>query len=387
MSGYDVIVLGVGGMGAASCYELARRDRRVLGLEQFTPGHARGSSHGQTRIIRRAYYEHPSYVPLVETAYERWHALEQLTGQHLLTAAPCLTVGSHDSELITGVIRSAAEHELAIEALTAGQVGEWYPAFHLPEGLSALLEPTAGFLYVEECVKAFRKAAEAHGAEIHNEEPVLEWKPLADGVEVRTAKATYHADRLVITAGAWATRWLADVGVPFTVMRQVMHWFKPRHPELFRRDRFPIFLVDTPGGAYYGLPMIDGKGFKLARHYGAPELASPDEVDWTVHDEDTAEVRAFVSNVFPDALGLPSHGQVCMYTLTPDRHFIIDRHPEYPQVAVAAGFSGHGFKFASVVGEILADLVENGQTAHDIELFRLNRFGANLTPAALAPAL
>jgi sarcosine oxidase len=225
-------------------------------------------------------------------------------------------------------------------------------------------------------VKAHLAAATAAGAALHHDEPVREWKVAGPGVEVRTDRATYHAAKLVVTAGAWATRLLADLGVPFRVLRQVMLWFVPPDPAFVRRDRFPVYLVESPAGAYYGLPMLDGRGHKAARHFGAPELTTPDAVDWTVRPEDVEVGERFVRTYLPAAAGPCTDSQVCMYTATPDRHFVIDVHPKYPNVAVAAGFSGHGFKFAPTVGEILADLAEVGATRHDTRLFTATRFGS-----------
>jgi sarcosine oxidase len=374
MPSYDAIVLGLGGMGSAALFELARRGRRVLGLEQFPLVHARGSSHGHTRIIRTAYYEHPNYVPLVRRAFERWYELEQLAGRHLLTYAPCLTVGPKDGELIQGVLSADREHELEVCDFTREQVEDFYKPFRLPEGAVGLAEFGSGFLYVEECVRAHLDMAAARGATIHAEEPVIQWKAVGDSVEVRTARDTYRAAKLVVTAGAWATKLLADIGVPLSVMRQVMLWFEPREPALFRRDRFPIFICDTPPGPFYGLPMIDPRGIKIARHYGAPELTSPDGVSWDATDTDEPPVRQFLDAYLPGQFGRRTDARVCMYTLTPDRHFVIDLHPKHSNVAVAAGFSGHGFKFASAVGEVLADLVESGRTRLSIDMFRSTRF-------------
>lgn len=373
---FDVIVLGVGGMGSAACFELARRGRRVLGLEQYPLVHDRGSSHGLTRIIRTAYYEHPNYVPLLRRAWVRWYELEQRTGRHLLTECPCLNIGIDGGELIQGVRKSAAEHGLTIKNMTAADIARRTP-FRFPEGYSGVLERQAGFLYVEECVRAHIDASVALGAEIHAEEPVLEWKMVGDDVEVRTAKETYRASRLVITAGAWATKLLADLGVPLKVMRQVMVWFDvSENPYTFRRDHFPIFIAETPQGDFYGLPAIDEYGLKVARHYGAPELAGPDEVNWEATTEDVPPLKAFLSRHVVGVGKKVTEGRVCMYTVTPDKHFVIDRHPEHANVSFAAGFSGHGFKFASVVGEILADLAERGETNHSIEMFRATRFNS-----------
>ena len=374
MNSYDAIVLGTGGMGSAALYELARRGRRVLGLDRHRPGHSKGSSHGHTRVIRQAYYEHPSYVPLVRRAFERWYDLEQVSGKHLLTECGCLSVGPPGGELVEGVLRSAAEHRLPVEELTPADVRRRFPAFRFGDDLRAVHEYRAGFLFVEECVKAYCEAAVGLGAELRGDEPVKSWAADGNGVEVRTVHGTYRAAKLVVTAGAWATELLADIGVPLTVMRQTMLWFPPTDPQPFRRDRFPVFMADVPGGPFYGLPMSDFRGVKVARHYGAPEVATPNDIDWTVGPRDTEPVLKFLKAHMPGVEGPPSFGQVCLYTLTPDRHFVIDRHPKHPQVVVAAGFSGHGFKFASAVGEVLADLTDDGRTQHDIGMFRADRF-------------
>lgn len=373
---FDVIVLGVGGMGSAACFELARRGLKVLGLEQFKLVHDRGSSHGHTRIIRTAYAEHPAYVPLAKRAFERWYELEQLSGRHLLTECPCLNAGPPGSEHVEGVRASVRAHNLAAEELSGGEINRRYPAFRFPAEYRGVIERAAGFLYVEECVRAHIDMAVSFGAEIHAEEAVREWATAGSGVEVTTDRGTYRAAKLVVTAGAWATKLLADLGVPLRVMRQTLLWFDtPSRAELFRRDRFPIFIADAPEGAFYGLPALDPSGLKVARHYGAPELPDPDGVNWNVTDEDVSAVRPLLDSYLP-GLGAFTRGQVCVYTVTPDKHFVIDAHPEWAQVSVACGFSGHGFKFASAVGEVLTDLAQNGATRHDLGLFRAGRFAA-----------
>lgn len=372
---FDVIVLGAGGMGSAAAYELARRGRSVLALEQFPLVHARGSSHGHTRIIRRAYYEHPAYVPLVRRAFERWYDLEQRTGRHLLTECGCLNVGPVDGEVVSGVLTSAREHRLAVESLDAAGLRARFPPFRFDEGYAGVLERDAGFLYVEECVRAHLDAARDLGAVIHAEEPATDWRVSGPGVVVTTTKGTYHAAHLVLTAGPWAGAVLADRGAALRVMRQTMLWFGPPDPASFRRDVFPIFLADVPGGPFYGLPAVDGRGVKVARHYGAVEQASPAAVDRDPRPADEGLVREFLGAHLPGAAGPLRDARTCIYTLTPDRHFLIGAHPDFANVAVAAGFSGHGFKFAPVVGEILADLVEAGTTTLDIGLFRFDRFG------------
>lgn len=368
MTNFDTIVLGLGGMGSAAVCELARRGQRVLGLEQFPLVHDRGSSHGHTRIIRTAYYEHPSYVPLCRRSFDLWRTLERETGRHLLENHPCLSIGRKDRELITGVQDAARIHNLPIETLGSAEIQRRFPAFRVGEEFVGVLETQSGYLFVEECVQALLDRARQLGAVLESGQTVVRWSADDRGVEVETETGRYRADRLIVSAGAWATELVKDLGVPLTVMRQIMHWFPST-----AAFPFPIFMLDTDDGAYYGLPATAGRGFKIARHYGAPELNHPREVDWATHETDVAPVRAFVRRYLPSLDGVVT-SQVCMYTLTPDRHFVIDRHPRHERVAVAAGFSGHGFKFAPVVGEVLADFTMGRTPAFDMSLFRANRF-------------
>jgi sarcosine oxidase len=363
----DVIVVGLGTMGCATAWRLAQRGLRVIGLEQFPLGHDIGSSHGGSRIIRQAYYEHPDYVPLVRRAWEGWLELEQATGEHLLTECPCLSIGPPGGELVEGVRRSAAEHGLEIEDLAPAEVIRKYPAFRLLGGVECVIERTAGVLAVERCVLAMAGEARRLGVDLRQER-VVRWS----AGEVETERGRYTADRVILTAGPWAGALVG--GVPLSVMRQVVFWLRPSEPALFRRDRFPIFIADTPGGYFYGLPALDPSGVKVARHYGSSELASPEGVDREIHDSDEAPVRGFVREYLPAADGPRGDASTCIYTLTPDRHFVIGAHPSAAGVYLAAGFSGHGFKFAPVVGEILADLATVGRTAFSISLFAPGRW-------------
>jgi sarcosine oxidase len=374
MTTADVIVIGLGGMGTAAAWRLAQRGLSVLGLEQFAVGHDRGSSHGQTRIIRQAYYEHPAYVPLVRRAYEGWYELEQAQGLHLLTACPCLTLGPAAGELVAGVRRSAEEHQLPVEDLSAAEVQRRFPAFDLGSAgeVVGVVEHTSGFLYVDRCVRAMADEARRLGADLREDEPALGWEREGAGFVVRTPAGRHGAGRLVLTCGPWAGRLLGEAGRPLTVMRQVALWHGSARQDLFRRDRFPLFIADTPEGYFYGVPAIDRRGVKVARHYGAPELPGPEAVSREVTDQDREAVAGFLRCYLP-AAGACTDGSVCLYTLTPDRHFLIDLYPGVEGVAVAAGFSGHGFKFAPVVGEVLADLAAGGNTPWPIELFRLER--------------
>jgi sarcosine oxidase len=358
-------------MGSAALYELARRGRRVLGLEQFALGHDRGSSHGHTRIIRKAYYEHPDYVPLVRRAHERWQDLEQLHGRRLLTPCPCLTIGKPLSELVTGVLRSAREHQLPVECLSHDDLHKRYPMFEFHDGEVGVLERSAGFLYVDDCVAAHVTEARKLGAVVHENEEARSWQVAGDAVVVQTRKNRYTAARLVLTAGPWAGRLLGELGVGLSLMRQVVFWVEPPYGKPFGPDVFPIFIADAPEGYFYGIPALDDNGVKVAQHYGARQVSAPAHINRAVTADDEINVRLFLQRHLSDLDDGPvRRASVCIYTLTPDRHFSIDVHPEHPQVVFAAGFCGHGFKFASVVGEILADLCHAGRTDLPIGLFR-----------------
>lgn len=370
---YDVIVLGVGGMGAAAAYELARRGRRVLGLEQFTLGHDRGSSHGRMRAIRRAYFEHPDYVPLARRAYERWYDLEQVSGRRLLTECPMLYVGPRDGKLVSGVRTAASQHALPLTDLGAEGLRRTYPQFRFDDAADAVLEPGAGFLRVEDCVLAYAQAAQLLRADIRENEPVVGWETSGAGVVVHTQRHRFAAQRLVVTAGPWAGRLLHGLKIPLTVMRQVQAWFAVPDPSRLRRDLFPIYVADTTRGVFYGMPVVDDLGHKCARHYGGAVTDDVGKLDRTVSAADEADIRAFLAAHLPVGDGPLRRAGVCPYTMTPDTDFVIDVHPEHPAVSLAAGFSGHGFKFASVVGEILADLAEDGRTDLPVRRFSATR--------------
>jgi sarcosine oxidase len=376
---FDVIVLGVGGMGSAAACELARRGRRVLALEQFALGHDRGSSHGHTRIIRKAYYEHPDYVPLVCRAFERWYDLEQRQGVHLLSECPCLSIGRSDSPMLAGVRASAERHRLPVEELSAAELRRRFPPFRFGEDYVGVLERSAGFLYVEDCVQAQIREAVRLGATIRDNEPVVSWQANEREVIVQTTTERYTAARLLITAGPWAGQLLAQHGTFLRVMRQVVQWFGTRDDRLFRRDVFPLYIADTSRGYFYGFPVLNANGAKVAQHYGAPEEMYPSEIERIIKPEDERTIRAFLHEHLPLIDGPCRRASVCIYTLTPDRHFVIDLHPDYANVALAAGFSGHGFKFAPVVGEILADLADNGRTELPIGMFSIKRFGTSFS--------
>src|SRR5438067_2765853 len=372
-SRYDVIVAGVGGMGSATAYHLARRGRKVLGLERYDVPHEMGSSHGITRIIRLAYYEHPSYVPLLRRAYELWRDLQRQAGEQLLFLTGSLDAGPAGSEVFEGSRASCEPPGLPHEVLTGAELNRRFPGYRLPPETRAVFQPEGGFLTPERCIVAHVRTAQAAGAEIHAREPVLDWEPLPGGVRVRTDRAAYEADKLVLAAGAGMSRLatpLAGLAVP---ERQVLGWFQPRRPDLFLPERFPVFNLLVEEGRYYGLPIYGVPGFKLGRYHHRQEQVDPDRMDRQAGPDDERVLRAFTERYFPDAAGPTMALRVCLFTNTPDEHFVLDLHPEYPQVCIASPCSGHGFKFCSVVGEIMADLAERGETQHDIAMFRLSR--------------
>lgn len=376
MSPYDVIVIGVGGMGSATAYHLARRGQRVLGLERYDVPHEMGSSHGVTRIIRLAYYEHPSYVPLLRRAYTLWRELQQQAGEQLLYITGSIDAGPSGSPVFKDSLRSCELHGLPHEVLTSAELQRRFPAYRLPSDTMALLQPEGGFLLPERCIVAHVTQAQALGAEIHGREQVLGWEATRDGVRVRTDRGTYEAGRLVITAGAWARTLLPELANLAVPERQVLAWLQPSKPELFMPGQFPVFNVLVEEGRYYGFPVFGVPGFKFGRYHHLEEHGDADTIDRTCHPYDEQILRAFASRYFPDGAGPTMMLRACMFTNSPDEHFIIDRLPSFPQVSVFAGCSGHGYKFCSVIGEIMADLAIDGTSRHDISLFRLGRFAA-----------
>ncbi len=377
MRHFDTIVVGVGGMGSAVCYHLAKRGRRVLGLERFDIPHTRGSSHGYTRIIRLPYYEDPAYVPLLRRAYELWEEIQQRAGEQLLHITGSIDAGTAESWVFKGALQSAQRHDLPHEVLTAGEMARRFPGYQLPGDVLGLYQPQGGFVRPERAIVAHVNGALAHGAAIHGRERVCDWQPTGDGgVRVTTDRGVYEAGSLVLTAGAWMARLVPALDGLAVPERQVLAWLQPQRPASFMPGRFPVFNLDVPEGRFYGLPVFDVPGFKIGRYRHFGEEGDPDTLPTEPDDADERMLRAFAARYFPDGAGPTMAMAACMFTNTPDGHFIIDRHPEWPQVSLASPCSGHGFKFASVIGEIMADLATHGATLHDISLFRLNRFAA-----------
>ena len=373
-SPYDVIVIGLGAMGSSTLYHLARRGVRVLGLERFAIPHDQGSYHGLTRIIRMAYHEHPSYVALLRRAYPLWRELEAETGERLLHVTGSLDGGARDGPFVTGSLASCREHGLDHELLSSAEIARRFPAFRLPDDFAGVLQPDGGYVLAERSVVAFVDAARRRGAIARTGEIVTGWRCDGDGVVLQSGSDTHHAGALIVTAGSWTAKLLPEVASLARPERQVVGWFRPRRPELFDVERFPVFDILFPEGNYYGLPATGQPGFKIGRHGHLHEPADPDAVDRVVHARDEAVLRRALARYFPDGDGDAVKLTTCLFTNSPDEHFIVDTLNESPRVVVGAGFSGHGFKFAPVIGEILADLAIEGRTRHSIERFRRARF-------------
>lgn len=373
---YDVIVVGLGAMGGAAACHLARRGMRVLGLDRFTPPHAFGSSHGETRIIREAYFEHPVYVPMVQRAYELWRDLEKESGTTLLRETGGVMIGRPDSDLVKGARHSAELHGLRYQLLTASEVHTQFPALHPDNDMVAVWEPRAGVLFADACVTAHLALARRYGAELRYEESVLGWEPDRNGIRVLTSHGETHARQLIVTAGAWISVFFPQL--PLRVERQVLFWFGDPGTEIFAPDRCPVHLWQFDGRRFfYGFPNL-GSGVKVAFHHGG-QTTAVDTLHREVEQAELEDIRRALRRFVPAADGEPRATAVCMYTNTPDEHFWIDRDPRNSQVLIASACSGHGFKFSPVVGEIIADLAQRKPPKFDLSLFNANRAIVNQT--------
>lgn len=373
---FDVIIAGLGAMGSQTLAHLARRGVNAAGFDRFAPPHDQGSSHGKSRIIREAYYEDPIYVPLVRRAFECWAELEAETGTTLFRRTGGLCYGPPDGELMRGARRSAELHGVAHESLDAVALRARYPAFVIEDDWVGLLEARAGMLHPEHAIAAALDVARRHGAQVRMDEPVLRWRQEGDGVVVETPQGRYRAGQLVLSAGMWIGALVPELELPITVQRNAIYWFEPRRDSaLFTPERFPVFLGDlTPDLMLYGFPDT-GDGVKVALHHFGPAVA-PDALDRTVSPAEIDHLRGVLQRYMPAANGALRETGVCTYTNVPDEQFIIDRHPEASRVWVASPCSGHGFKFSSAIGEVLADLVTVGHSRFDLLPFSIGRFSA-----------
>lgn len=369
---FDAVVVGCGAMGSSVSYNLVSKGMKVLTLERFDLNHELGSSHGGTRIIRLVYAEDPRYVPLLRRAFASWGELQEKSGRTLMRLTGGLMIGRKDGDLVLGVLRSAREHGLPHRILTGAEVNRAFPAFRVGEEQSAVHEESAGILFPEECVLAFYESAERAGCVFRFSETLSSWRGTDEGIEVATDRGTYGADRLVICAGPWTGELLGGL-IPLECERQVPLWFDSRGNPNFGPDRMPIFVLEEDAETtFYGIPDV-GHGVKIARHHGG-ESVQPDAVDRQVKESDTAPVKGFISRRLSGLSPIPMASKTCLYTNTPDSNFVLDFLPSDSRVIVVSVCSGHGFKFASVIGEVVADLVQKGRTPYDISFLRIGRF-------------
>ena len=374
---YEVIVVGVGGMGSAAAYHLASRGVDTLGIERFDIPHKQGSSHGVTRIIREGQYEDPEYVPLARRSYELWRELEAETGRDLLYVTGGVDAGPPDGEVVPSSEASCRAHDIDHEVLSGAEVNERFPGYDIPDDHRAVYQPESGFLVPEQCIIAHVEAAQAHGAQIRARETVTDVTEEADGVRVTTDRGTYRADEAIVTAGAWAREFLPSLAERLVPVRQVLAWLQPTDPPQYDPDVFPVFIHETETERFYGFPQFDVPGFKFARFNHFDEEVDPDAMPREPRREDEEMLRAYAERHFPTGAGPTMRLSTCLFTNTPDGHFVVDAAPDRSHVTVGAGFSGHGFKFASAIGETLADLALEGRTEREVDLFAADRFGGD----------
>jgi sarcosine oxidase len=363
-------------MGSAACWHLAQRGKRVLGLERFDIPHNMGSSHGFNRIIRLAYFEHPSYVPLLRRAYENWRQIETLFGERLLFITGSIDAGPPGSAVVEGAIRACHDHLLPHEVLSGSELHARYHGYSLPKDYLAIFQPEGGFVAAERAIVAHVMMAQSKGADIRAREKVLGWETTGEGgVRVRTVRGVYEAAGLVVSAGAWISDLVPALAGKAVPERQVLGWFQPPLPniEAFSLGHFPVFNMQGEEARFYGFPIWGAPGFKLGRWHHRGETGHADALEREAGDEDEALLRRSLKRYFPLADGPVMALRTCLFTNTHDDHFVIDTLPDAPQAVVASPCSGHGYKFCSVVGEIAADLVTKGATEFDLSLFSLAR--------------
>lgn len=364
---FDVIVLGLGAMGSSAAYHFAKRGLSVLGIEQFSLAHALGSSHGETRLIRKAYFEHPSYVPLLNRSYELWTELEEFSHEKLFHNSGLTIFGAKTSKILKGVRESSRLYGIPIQEHSVKECQTLFEGFVVPEGYEAISEPTAGYLEVEKCIQTYCRAAQGRGAQLVFETKALSWKNSSSGFEVETDQGHFTSRFGVFTAGPWTGDVLKSLALPLKVHRVPQFWFESQG----KANRIS-FAYDMPYGFMYGFPEIVGLN-KVAAHTPL-EISHPSTVNRNISSQDLSPTVDFVKAQLGFLKSEVKKASVCLYTMTPDQNFILDTLPDHPNCALAAGFSGHGFKFASVVGEILTQLLLKDRAGCDIDFLKLKRF-------------
>jgi sarcosine oxidase len=378
---YDVIVVGVGSMGASTCYNLAKRGAKVLGLEQFNIVHEKGSHAGQTRILRKAYFEHPDYVQLLDTTYKLWAALEQKTGEKLIYKTGLFYAGPKQHELLEGVKLSAKKYNIPLKTLTEKECSEQFPTFKFNENYEYLFEANAGYLEPEKIIRIYSELAKREGATLLENQLVESWHDINNRITVKTKNDTFFADKIIFTAGGFTQKLLPFRTHKLVSRRQITCWFEPKETSLFENENFPCFIYATSEvpGSFYGFPLVlagqnlNKKGVKVGYHFPG-EAIDPYTLNQFSNEKDAELIKKFMQNFIPDGYKSSFTTKACIYTYSEDGHFIIENHKTHKNVCLACGFSGHGFKFAPLVGEILADLSLNGKTNHSIGFLSSDRF-------------
>ena len=370
---HEFIVLGIGGVVIAALYHLAKRGADVLGIDQYPAGHDKGSSHGDSRLIRLVYFEHPDYVPLLRNAFELWRELEVESGDELLNMTGLLQAGPPDGEVITGLLKAAKIHQLKMEQLSPEAANKRFPGINLKAEQTAIFDENAGILKVEDCVKTHVKLAQKHGAQLKSGQ-AIGWEQQHNGISVQVGEETLHCQKLIITPGAWASDLLPALSPFLEIRRKSLFWFDKHSPQHELGNDFPVFFIEDGDHNFYGFPAMDKKGIKMADHQGGEVMSSPTELDNTLDANALLEISGALNQYLPDVGDHLSHYTNCMYTMSSDDHFIVGQYPGNADVHFVAGLSGHGFKFATVLGQIMADLTMTGETMHPISFLSPRRF-------------
>jgi sarcosine oxidase len=374
---YDLIVIGAGAIGSATAYHAAKAGNKVLLLEQYAIDHQRGSSYGYSRIIRYA-YDHAVYVELAKAAYPAWRAFEQDSGETIYTRTGGLDLAPPGEPLFEAMVKCLSEADVPHFVLDAAESRELYPQFQPDSDMKILYQPDAGVLRASKSVRAHVRLAQQYGADVRDSSPVVKITPLVDGVEVETTSGTFSAARLVLAPGAWLNHLLQPLGLklPLQPIAPQENYFNALEPDQFKSERFPVWIAHVQssfGQILYGLPDIDGSGVKIGLHSGPP--IDPENPSREPDAQTSAAMFTWAQQYIPQAAGTLATSRVCLYTLTPDEHFVIDRHPQHPQIIITSCCSGHAFKFSTLLGAMLSNYAFTGQTQHDISSFTLSRFG------------
>ena len=375
---YDAIVIGAGAMGSAAAYYLSRRGQRVLLLEQFEIDHQRGSSYGFSRIIRYS-YDSPEYVELAKDTYPLWFALEDELGERLVTKTGGIDFGPQDDPTLQATIASVRDCGLSHQLLSPVEAQKRFPQFRFDDDFAVLYQPDSGFVRASRAVRGHIQLARAQGTELLDNTAVAAIRLGNDSVEVRSSRGEFSAAKLIVTAGSWAKTLLAQTGIdlPLRVLRCQLNFMSPADLPMHSAENCPVYIAhlrERDGESIYGIPAHDGSGFKVAFH-GGPAVAHPSEIDYAPRAEDVEKLRPFLRAHIPGVADSPvQSSRICLYTQTPDEHFIVDKHPEHAQLVIGAGFSGHGFKFSTTIGKMLCDIALDGSTPHNDSLFKLARF-------------